>query len=329
MTNQNQIDLELIDRYLAGEASPAEQARVREAAESDPRIRELIAALPAASRPPEVTSWDADRAWARLQAGEPAGEPANPPARGPRTMPWLRLAALLVVGLALVLVWRSYTRPPTSSAASQSYSAAAGTPLTVSLADGTTVTLAPHSTLRAPARFPERSRDVYLDGEAFFQVTHDAARPYIVHTRDSQVEVLGTSFNVAAYADAPIIEVVVESGRVQLSADATSSNRVLRPGELGRLDAAGVISVEAVNVEQYTSWRRGLTFTALRFEDAVPRLERWFGVQIEIADRTLADQRLTVVFGQQELADVLDALATGLNARYERTANGIVFHSLN
>jgi ferric-dicitrate binding protein FerR (iron transport regulator) len=310
---------DLIDRYLAGECTPDEAARVRATAEADPRLRELLSTLPPATRGDGAGSWNVDAAWAALN------RPKAVARRKP--FPWMRVAAVLVVGAALGVIGRGFDQPRTQeqSVASQSYSAPAGAPREVTLADGSIVTIAPHSTLTVPVTFPGSGRDVYLDGEAFFQVTHDAAKPYIVHAHDSQTRVLGTTFNVSAYANAPI-EVVVATGRVQLSSPESRAQHVLIPGQLGRLDA-GAISVETVDVDAYTSWRQGLTFRAMRFDAALPRLERWFGVDIEIADANLASQRLTAFFDHQALEDVLDALAATLNARYERTGTRIVFHS--
>jgi transmembrane sensor len=317
---KNAIDLDLLDRYLAGECTPEEKARVTALAATDADLRRLLAELPKAVRSPDEPQWNVDQAFSRVTAARAT--------QSRRAVPWRRIAAAIVITLGVAVVWQSRRTPDSAGPeiAAQSYSAPLGSPHEVTLSDGSKVTLAPGSRLNVPATFPARGRDVYLTGEAFFEVAHDAARPYVVHAAHAQTRVLGTSFNVSAYADIPEVSVVVVTGRVQLSG-AAQPGRELTPGQLGTLEPSGAVTVEPVDVEAYTNWLRGLSFNSVRFADALPRLERWFGVRLIIADRELGEKRLTAFFAQQSLSDVLDALATTLNARYERSADRITFHA--
>jgi ferric-dicitrate binding protein FerR (iron transport regulator) len=193
----------------------------------------------------------------------------------------------------------------------------------VRLPDGSSVTLAPVSVLRAPATFAENGRAVELKGEAFFVVMPDSARPFTVESGRATVRVLGTSFNVRAYDqtdDHSEVSVVVVTGRVSLRDEASKQSVVATPGQAATLSAAGNLVVrDSVQVSDYTGWVNGrLVFRDRTLASVVSTLERWYGVDIQIQDSTLARERLTAVLTNQSLNEALDALAATVGASYER-----------
>jgi transmembrane sensor len=198
------------------------------------------------------------------------------------------------------------------------------------LGDGTQVTLAPQSRLRSAVDYGAARRDLYLDGEAYFQVAPDSQRPLRVHTTQSVTEDLGTAFVVRAYADQVATEVVVAEGRVTLSrADTTAAARtpalVLEARDLGTLAPSGVPALRrGVDVGRYIAWTRGvLAFDATPLGDVVRTLGRWYNVEIRLADSTLAARRLTATFQNESIDLVLQRIALTVGLRVER-ADGFV-----
>jgi ferric-dicitrate binding protein FerR (iron transport regulator) len=209
------------------------------------------------------------------------------------------------------------------------YTTAAAQRAVIRLRDGTQFTLAPRSRVRYPAGYGSAHRDVYLDGQAYFRVAKDERLPFRVHTPGIVTEDLGTAFLVNAYSEQTATEVVVSEGRVALrGADTTAGSRALVLGarDLGRLDASGVATVRRdVAVERYLAWTRGvLAFDGAPLTDVVHTLERWYNVEIRLADSSLAGRRLTATFNNEPIDLVLNRIALTLGVRVER-ADGSVF----
>jgi ferric-dicitrate binding protein FerR (iron transport regulator) len=308
----------LLDRYLAGEASAADVAAVRAWLAEDAEHALLLEDLRLIQRvtaesPPES---NADAAWAKaVKALKP---------RVSRRLLVPALAAAVVV-LALIGGRGVLRRTPQWS----EYATAAAHRAVIRLRDGTQVTLAPKSRVRYTADYGRTHRDVYLDGEAYFQVAPDARHPLRVHTAGGSTEDLGTSFVVRAYADQVTTEVIVAEGRVALRrSDATAASRalVLEARDLGRLDPSGVATVRrGVDVARYLAWTKGvLAFDGAPLRDVVLTLERWYNVEIRLADRTLAARRLTATFQNEPIDLVVQRIALTLGLRVERADGSVL-----
>ena len=314
----------LLDRYLAGEASAAEAEAVRRWLVDDPEHRLLLEDLRlikrvVADRAPESS---ADAAWAKAVK---TLEVAPQPRVSRRVLVGALAAAALVI--ALIGVGGVLRRTPQW----REYATTAAQRLVVRLQDGTQVTIAPRSRVRYTTDYGTARRDLYLDGEAYFQVAPDSQRPLRVHTAASLTEDLGTAFVVRAYADQVATEVVVAEGRVALSrADTTavphSPALVLEARDLGRLEPRGVAAVRrGVDVGRYLAWTRGvLAFDGTPLGDVVRTLGRWYNVEIRLADSALATRRLTATFQNESIDQVLKRTGLTVGLRVER-AEGSVF----
>ncbi len=164
----------------------------------------------------------------------------------------------------------------------------------IELADGTKVWLNSGSKLVFPAAFTQRKREVYLEGEGIFEVTHDKAHPFIVKSGDQSIEVLGTVFNVSNYHDDDAISTVLKSGSVKISYDSnvanTSGNVTIVPNTLAiyhRNDKH--IKTQKVEVEKYFSWRDGIfIFKNDSMESIMKKVSRYYNIEIVINDNELA-----------------------------------------
>jgi ferric-dicitrate binding protein FerR (iron transport regulator) len=159
----------------------------------------------------------------------------------------------------------------------------------VTLSDGTRVRLNAESRLHFPTRFTGGAREVVLEGEAFFKVTSDAARPFIVHAAGVEVRVTGTEFNLRAYDGERAVAATLVEGKVTLA----SGDRewALGPGTQARYDkAGGECVIRAVDTDHYTAWQSGrFIFRNERLEEVLDYLSRWYGFEYEFLDDEARD----------------------------------------
>jgi transmembrane sensor len=240
-------------------------------------------------------------------------------ARSSFRRPWLIAAALLLVAGPFA-AWRLATRERNVSVAVREVVTPNGKRTTIDLGDGSRVTLNSGSRLRYPADLT-RSRDVELDGEGYFEVTHDAARPFRVHARGGVVQDIGTRFTVRAYPEQQRVEVVVTEGVVSLRRDSSGlfDSAIVRQGERARLAETGRVVVESVPTERYTDWARGtLVLENVTLNEARRDLERWFDIQITLADSGLAQRQLMARFQDESASAVLTAIGIALDVGVEQ-----------
>lgn len=159
----------------------------------------------------------------------------------------------------------------------------------LTLADGTKVWLNSESQLKYPVRFSQHERIVWLEGEAYFEVTQDVEKPFIVHMADVAVKVLGTSFNVRAYQDESNIYTTLVEGKVRLAAGNISME--LFPDEQGIINThTGEIRKETVDTRLYSAWKDGrFIFQEQRLEEIMNTLSRWYDIQVFFSNQAVRD----------------------------------------
>lgn len=169
---------------------------------------------------------------------------------------------------------------------------AKGQKLILALADGTRIKLNAGSTISYPESFSANERKIELSGEAFFKVASNPDAPFTVVTGNVETRVLGTSFNVKAYPEKKLVYVAVVEGKVKVSALDPDKNVKadveLTPNQLATVPKnEGEILVSAFDQELLLAWRHGnLFFEQSNFEDIINDLERWYGVSIELGEKT-------------------------------------------
>lgn len=150
------------------------------------------------------------------------------------------------------------------------------------LSDGTRVWLNAESELRFPVQFGAGKREVYLRGEAYFDVRKDTSRRFVVHLRESNVTVLGTSFNVKAYGDEDYIYTTLVEGQVRFTSEQEHEEVTLWPGMQSVLNLkSGRTELKEVEVEQFTAWRQGrFVFPSTTLGDLMCQLKRWYDIEV-------------------------------------------------
>ena len=151
---------------------------------------------------------------------------------------------------------------------------------TLTLSDGTKVWLNSQSKLKYPVAFNDTNREVYLEGEAYFEVTKDPHHPFHVNAKDRvTIEVLGTSFNVRSYPDETKVETVLEEGSVRMSKG--KEKVTLSPGYKAVYQPEKGIETTSVNTELYTAWRHGqYIFVDESVENILKQLSRWYNIEV-------------------------------------------------
>lgn len=186
---------------------------------------------------------------------------------------------------------------------------------TVSLPDGSTVSLMPCSRLYYPERFTGRQRKVMLDGEAFLDVVKDARRQFVVSAGDMEVLVHGTRFNVSSFLGNEEDEVALLEGSVEMRVKGQQGSILLSPGELVKYDKnTGTAERRrfATNYYEEVLKAGGLQFSNEKLGDIAASLNRRFGVEIVVENKALASERYFASFINGEGVDeILAALNTG------------------
>jgi len=199
----------------------------------------------------------------------------------------------------------------------------------VALSDGTIVHLNSGTSLRYPAHFlKNQNRQVFLTGEAYFEVAKDKMHPFIVNARDINVEVLGTKFDVSTYEEDPTTNVVLAEGKVSLYKDQkTDKNQVyLTPGLKGsNKKGQDLITTEKVNVSNYTAWINGtLVFKQLSFDAIMKKLERNYNVVFINKNKTLGKEIFNATFEKESIENVMKYLSESYDIDYKIKGNKII-----
>ena len=200
-----------------------------------------------------------------------------------------------------------------------------GADYAVELADGTIARLNCETELRYPVRFVGKERRVYLDGEAFFEVAKNAEMPFIVETKQMQVEVTGTQFDVKAYAEDETMQATLVEGGVKVCAYGAGSKPVaLTPSQQYVLDVqTRQVEVKKVDVQLYTGWVEGMfVFKNQRLEDVMTMLARWYSVDVFYIGESVKDIRLSANLGRYEHIDkILDIIQETNKIGFSRKGN--------
>lgn len=329
------LDWELFDRYLANAATPAERGEFERWLAERPERAEFLAAWSQALEKMEsdVAAADRNAVWAGPL--ERIGGPPEGAARVPGRKTWrlgAGIAAAAAVTAGAVLGGRALLREGSGGhpVAERVVTVPRGERARLLLPDGSEVTLAAGSTLRYPAEFPGASRVVTLEGEGFFTVEHEARRPFRVEAGDLVATDLGTEFLVRAYPEDAGARVVVRSGEVSVRAKRSPGmshgSQVIRPGQLGRLEAGGVPRVDRADTAAYFAWTRGtLVLDGTPLRDALPQLSRWYNLEFQLADSSLGSIPLSGRLDQTLTDARLDLLAGSLGLRSTRRGSTVIF----
>ncbi len=202
----------------------------------------------------------------------------------------------------------------------------AGNKSEITLADGTICRLNSMSTLVSDMTSSE-SRSVAITGEAFFDVAHDPDRPLTVKAGDVSVTVTGTSFNVNAY-DPDIVETSLVSGSVVISSPALARRYDLSPGQQAVVNLRDkTIAIQSFDPDLSTAWTLDrLVFYSEPLSEVITRIERWYGVEIDLQRPDIASDRLSGSYHRESIENVMQSLSNQYDFSYRMASNKIVIY---
>jgi transmembrane sensor len=182
---------------------------------------------------------------------------------------------------------------------------------TFTLPDGSLVSLNSNTKVFYPKQFGNKTREVTIEGEAFFEVKPNKNKPFIIHAGNAQIKVLGTSFSVSAYPETKLVEVIVQTGKVEIknqtSEPLKTDELILTPGDKGTLAYVSNTLLKTTNQDpNFLAWKTHIfIFNATSLSEVIENLEKVYKVNIRVADPTLNKRLLTVQFNNYSLDFVL------------------------
>lgn len=329
------LDWERLARYVTGQCTPEERGKVEEWIAREPTRAQIVRDMRTIWENAHVapSGWDAEAAWQEVSCRlERTVVSITPRAQRPVSVRvWgLRAAAALALLLGAGLGYRALFVRPATPVAMKEYVTQRGQRAEFRLRDGTRVVLSVASRLRVPADYGRRRRDVYLEGEGYFEVRQDPRR-FAVHTANTVTEDLGTRFDVRSYENDTTVQVVVAEGRVAVRArdgmpGVTTAE--VAPGQVGIATAGGAVAVRhEVDRDRYFAWTEGrLVFQDTPLGEAIPQLGRWYDLDLRFGDSSLAGLPLTATFKDQTTTQVLDLVAQALGLRLTREGRTVTFY---
>lgn len=321
---------DLLQRYIQGEASEDEKRQIIAWIDERP---EHLAEYLAQRKLYDISLWNREAGLTESASGA-----ANETAVSGQTMPhlekgapqpgrtriptvsrhrlaleFLKVAAVLLIGFCGA---RYFFQATPEAARMQTVHVPAGQRACLTLADGTGVWLNSRSTLTFPDRFPKGSRQVRLEGEGYFTVSHDARRPFTVKTATYDIRVLGTEFNVKAYGTGEWFETALLKGSVEIVAPGKAETLRLQPHERAAV-RQGRLEKAAIPDYNYFKWKDGLfCFENETVQTLIEKMQLYYDIRIEVRRPSLLAYRYS---GKFRIKDGIEHVLKVLQLKHKFT----------
>lgn len=323
---EHTADFELIAAYLSGELDESDRQRLEDwinASDENRAFFEEMKTLFEEASPREGSGKpNVELAWSRVKAQIDTPVVSIQPKR----RFWIP-ASIAAAVVLLISTWFALREKP-PKVEMITFKSESGVS-EIWLPDSTLVSLNEGSTITYPSLFTGNQRNVKMEGEGFFDVTHDPEHPFTIAVGQTEVKVLGTSFQVLETAED--VQVKVETGRVQfaLGADGieTNSGLILTPGMRGTYDhKAGTFRSIEEQGQNYLYWKTGrLEYINTALQDVVQELEKYYGINIQFDDSALSECQLTTVFDHADEAAVIEVLEATFEFEILHEADTYIF----
>jgi transmembrane sensor len=350
---EQEIYLELVTRYLDGSATEEEARLLLDWMKANKENMDLFVQLRDIwSKTSLLTKVDTETEFALLRFKHKFAskdEETNTPA--PLMGRFRNIAAILIIAVlsgALLLKFLNDFQKQSEIVYTETV-IPAGQKGKVILSDGTKISLNSGTRIRYPSNFNQKTRDVYLQGEAYFEVAHNKNKPFFVHSGKMSVKVLGTSFNVKSYPDENKIETTLVTGSVEIFETSHNQNTkisTLKPNEQAVYDKTyGTVSIKkfeqeqidqpvvqpkqiipqstsvlkmSPRVESVIEWKdQKLIFEDETLDEMAQKLTRWYGKMVHIGNEDLKNNRYSGKFIYNEtIYQVLEVISLTTDIKY-------------
>ncbi|MDR1369756.1 MAG: DUF4974 domain-containing protein [Dysgonamonadaceae bacterium] len=320
----------LIEKFLHRQVSDGEVSRLKELL-MQVEAEDMLSGLydekweQAASIPEKEVE---DRIWLKLRE-QIRSEPANASSTPVQHIVWkkyLHIAASILIPLLCIGLGYFYSESkPGQSDNRTTVQVETGQKAKMQLPDGTDVWLNSAGSLTYDGTYNKKERVVYLQGEAYFEVSKNKARPFIVKANDISIEALGTSFDVKAYPDDNYVAATLIEGSIRINSPFQSE--ILEPSEKLTFFKNSGLFIRSIlpDAEKNSSWiNNQLAFEQERLEDITKTLERMYNVRIHFASDELKNIRFSGIIKNNNLGSVLQLISFVSPIRYSLENDSIV-----
>lgn len=317
---------DLIIKAKAGTLSGNEDNELNQWKKNHPQqFQELLevyqstASWPVPEFSPEQ-EWDELETMIKIEEGNSTGNNVA-------LFPWIaRAAAAVLIVVGVIYLFNKSANTAGEMVMQNLVTTETSAQKQVTLPDGTSVWLNRESELLYPENFTQNTREVYLKGEAFFDVAHDADKPFIVHAGISKSTVIGTSFNLRAYGKEDEIRLTVVSGKVAFTLTNDREQVFVTPGNMALLERNTKKMHNGENTDlNFLSWKTNeLTFNDCSMTELLATLARHYGIGFTVENEATNDCRFTGDFRGTGLDNTLQIITRAIGASYRKTENAYI-----
>ena len=335
-------DNQLLARYLSGECTEKEINIIGKWVILNPENKKLVETMREVWDSPKIRShqWNRDKLWVKIVKETGIALPSASKSRKQAYINRLfgsrlfKAAAVLLLAFSLPYFYSYVLKPATYKLKLMSMEEIVvekGKHEKLTLSDGSRVILDAGSKFYYSKKFSGEEREVYLNGEGYFEVAGNPQKPFIVHANEGVIKVLGTKFNVRAWKPTQRVEVVVAEGKVLLTPQESDDERAVIIAE----EQMSILKKDneplkpfRVDVGNYLGWiKNEVAFNNAPLSEILHQIERWYNLEIRLKDKSLASERLTVHIQNKPAEEILHLIAVLMELNYERTGSKIVFVS--
>lgn len=329
----NELNDDIIKKYLQGDCSEEDFIRIntwiKESKDNARRLFLMEETYQAGKRNPFIEKRQTEQAEARLFRRLEIEKTAQQKTKRIRNfMKYAAMIAVILLGGSGVGYWVYQLDPSQDMLIARADNAVQ----MVTLPDGTKVWLNQSTTLTYPRQFSSKERNVHLEGEAYFEVTKNRQKPFIVESQSMRVRVLGTIFNFKSSKDCRITEASLIEGEIEVKGQKDEGMVILLPGQKAELNkTTGRLMVKQVNVRMDAAWHDGLIpFEQADIFEIAQTLERFYDVKIILSPDIKADKTYSGVLKKKDTIDaVLKSLTNSIPINYKIVGDNIFISSLN
>lgn len=305
------MDKKILNKYIEGDASQAEKETVQLWIESDINNRKELMAL--------RTLYDIT--LAHSQEASKKGGVSQKTQKQRLLVEIMKIAAavLITFGFTYYLLQEKPVLATVHEVSMQTLYIPAGQRAELTLGDGSKVWLNSLTTFTFPTDFVGNSRDVYLDGEGYFEIVHDENKQFNVNTKEYVVKVLGTEFNLLAYSKNRTFETSLIGGSVEIESNDGSENVLLTSNQKAFLKNDR-LATATIQHHDYFLWREGIiSLNHERMEDVLKKMEVYYDVKIENRNKRILDIRYTGKFRTKDgIEHVLKVLQVAAGFKFKK-----------
>lgn len=209
------------------------------------------------------------------------------------------------------------------------YNAPSGVRSKINLSDGSTIWLQPNSQIKYPKSFTHENREIYFNGQGYFKIAKNPEKPFIVHTQDVDVTVLGTQFYLKAKLSDNHVETGLITGKVKVSGK--NSNKVLNPDDIvtySRLDHE-FLALKNISSNTY-QWENGsIVFDNCNFNTVLKDISDWYNLDLEVSPQLNINSNITLTIREESVFEIMEILKKIVPIEYDIDKNKVEIYSRN